>query len=277
MKSFYSIGEISKLYNVSVDILRHYDKIDLLKPVLKKENGYRYYSREQIWILNNIRSLRKLGLSLEKIKIFLKERNLETTKNIIDFQLNSVNKEIESLLKLKSELLSKKEKLKYFQDEIIFNKPILKYIPKRNIIKLKGKIKNEEDIDYAIKRLTAKTFFENNFIFADSERGVTLNKKDFLNGNYNIYSETFIVDNEKKFSNDILKEGLFLTLFFKGNYSESYKYYNLLKKFIKLEDLEVVGDIYEFFHIDIHATSTSEEYISEVQIPVIKIEKDLLK
>ena len=40
-----------------------------------------------------------------------------------------------------------------------------------------------------------------------------------------------------------------------------------------LEKLEVTGDIYEFFHIDIHATSLSKEYISEIQIPVRKIKE----
>ena len=55
MKKYYSIGEISKIYNIRVDTLRHYQKIKLLEPALKKEHGYRYYASEQIWKLNNIK------------------------------------------------------------------------------------------------------------------------------------------------------------------------------------------------------------------------------
>ena len=49
MKKLYKIGEISKLYNISNDILRYYEKIGLLVPDIKKENGYRYYSEKQLW------------------------------------------------------------------------------------------------------------------------------------------------------------------------------------------------------------------------------------
>ena len=43
MKKFYKIGEISKLYNISSDILRYYEKIGLITPDMRGENGYRYY------------------------------------------------------------------------------------------------------------------------------------------------------------------------------------------------------------------------------------------
>ena len=40
MEKYFSIGEISKLSNLSVQTLRHYDKLGLLKPSLVKNNGY---------------------------------------------------------------------------------------------------------------------------------------------------------------------------------------------------------------------------------------------
>lgn len=32
MKKYFSIGEMSKLYNISIETLRHYDRIGILKP-----------------------------------------------------------------------------------------------------------------------------------------------------------------------------------------------------------------------------------------------------
>lgn len=44
------------MFNINVRLLRHYDKISLLKPeFINEENGYRYYSTRQFECLNTIR------------------------------------------------------------------------------------------------------------------------------------------------------------------------------------------------------------------------------
>ena len=43
-----TIGQMTKLNNITEQTLRLYDKIGLLKPhIINKENGYRYYSIKQ--------------------------------------------------------------------------------------------------------------------------------------------------------------------------------------------------------------------------------------
>ncbi len=44
MRDMFLIGELAKLFNISTDTLRYYDKIGLLKPKYDKDNGYRYYT-----------------------------------------------------------------------------------------------------------------------------------------------------------------------------------------------------------------------------------------
>ena len=67
------IGEFSKLSEVSIRMLRHYDEIDLLKPVKIDEfTGYRYYDEEQLYIMVRINSLKKMGFGLAAIKDILK-------------------------------------------------------------------------------------------------------------------------------------------------------------------------------------------------------------
>ena len=45
----FRIGEFSKLARVSIRTLRHYDEIGLLVPdQVGPENGYRYYSAQQL-------------------------------------------------------------------------------------------------------------------------------------------------------------------------------------------------------------------------------------
>ena len=61
----FQIGEVSRLFHISVSILRHYDRIGLLKPeYTDPDTGYRYYSTRQFECLNTIRYLRALAMPL---------------------------------------------------------------------------------------------------------------------------------------------------------------------------------------------------------------------
>ena len=76
MKEFFSIGEVSKLFDINKKTLRYYDEIDLFKPsFVNKENKYRYYTLDQFQYLETIKYLKELGLSLEKIKHHLNNIN----------------------------------------------------------------------------------------------------------------------------------------------------------------------------------------------------------
>lgn len=97
------IGEFSKVCQVSVKTLHHYDKIGLLMPAeVDRFTGYRYYKTEQIDTMNYIQRLKRYGFSLEEIQ------------HIITL---SDNREISAKLR------QQKEKLKYEQQEraIILN------------------------------------------------------------------------------------------------------------------------------------------------------------
>jgi DNA-binding transcriptional MerR regulator len=68
-RDMFQIGEFSNIARVSGVLLRHYDQIGLFKPAhVNPENGYRYYTIEQLPALNRILALRDLGLALEQIK-----------------------------------------------------------------------------------------------------------------------------------------------------------------------------------------------------------------
>lgn len=64
----YKIGEFSKLSQVSVRMLRHYDKLGLLTPSHTDAwTGYRYYTIDQLPRLNRIVALNGLGLTLQQV------------------------------------------------------------------------------------------------------------------------------------------------------------------------------------------------------------------
>lgn len=264
-EKYYKIGEISRLYKISTDILRYYDKIGLVSPDYTGENGYRYYSKKQIWKLNNIRNLRNIGMGLEDIKEFLDERNINSANNILEFQLEKVEEKIKKLMELREELASKLENIEFFKTFQNFNKPLLKYIPKRKFLRSKGNFKQDWEIDFELRILNEKTEYDSDFILTNNEIGATLSKENFIKGEYSTFSETFIINDVK---GEIINAGYFLTIVFKGSYKESYKYYEILKEYIKENNLEVTGDIHEIYHIEIHITEDENEFITEIQIPV---------
>ena len=66
MKNYFSIGEAAKMVHTTTETLRHYDRIDLLKPSIKdKSTKYRYYSIEDIVRLNTIHALQQMDLPLK--------------------------------------------------------------------------------------------------------------------------------------------------------------------------------------------------------------------
>lgn len=70
----FRIGEFSRIGCVTIDTLRHYDALGLLKPAkVDPFTGYRYYSAKQLQSLNRIIALKEVGFSLEEIARILRE------------------------------------------------------------------------------------------------------------------------------------------------------------------------------------------------------------
>jgi two-component system chemotaxis response regulator CheY len=68
----YTIGELSKIVKISIDALRHYDEIGLLKPHhIDTSNRYRYYTSEQVSEIITIMEWKQYGFSLDVIRDLL--------------------------------------------------------------------------------------------------------------------------------------------------------------------------------------------------------------
>jgi len=73
----YRIGLFSKINRVTVKTLRYYDEAGLLKPAyVDEENGYRYYTSEQLPVLHKIIALRQSGFSIDEVLAILSGRNV---------------------------------------------------------------------------------------------------------------------------------------------------------------------------------------------------------
>lgn len=81
-----SIGRFSRLTGLSIGALRHYDEVDLLRPVeVDRWTGYRRYAQEQVAIGQAIARLRDLEVPLEEIRaVLLTDDPREQRKRVAD-------------------------------------------------------------------------------------------------------------------------------------------------------------------------------------------------
>ena len=71
-ETLYSIGEVSKICNVSKKALRFYDEIGIISPdEVSETNKYRYYSRKSLLDLTILKYYKQMGFRLEETRELL--------------------------------------------------------------------------------------------------------------------------------------------------------------------------------------------------------------
>ena len=77
-KKMFTVGEFSRICQVSIKTLHHYDRIGLLAPLkVDPFSGYRYYGQQQVEKMLLIGRMKRYGFSL---KIFGCFSNAEITE-----------------------------------------------------------------------------------------------------------------------------------------------------------------------------------------------------
>lgn len=90
-----TVGALAKRAGVSVRTLHYYDEIGLLSPSHHSEAGYRLYDARDVTRLQQIKSLRQLGFSLEEIKECLSRPDVSPWR-VIELHLARLREQIEA-------------------------------------------------------------------------------------------------------------------------------------------------------------------------------------
>lgn len=73
-ENFLTIGALAKITGTKVKALRYYEKIGILIPnYINPENGYRYYSKGHIYLVEAIRLCAELNIPLNEFKNYVSE------------------------------------------------------------------------------------------------------------------------------------------------------------------------------------------------------------
>lgn len=95
-RKYYKTGELSKIYKLGRDSIKYYEKLGLLNPT-RDTNSYRMYTIKDICNLNLIRELRTLDFSMQRIKEYIENRNINTTRKMLLEEIELIEKKVEDL------------------------------------------------------------------------------------------------------------------------------------------------------------------------------------
>lgn len=271
MKAKILIGKMAKLHNISTQTLRYYDKIGLLKPAyIEEDNNYRYYDIEQSAHLDSILFLKSLGMSLENIKEYFDNRNLNYMISMLREKEDDIEKEIELLKLRKRSIKSKIDLIEKYNKENVFDKCEIKTTFLRQIIYLPFEQNGSVlDFEYNLKELDS--LVGDQLSSFNSMITCIVGMEDLLKGNYNQYKYIGLLFHQDILNSNLkaIPKGKYATIVYKGSYDKGEVYYDKLLQFIKNEGLEVIGDSLLITITDATFTAFEKEYINEIQIPVI--------
>ncbi|MFK5949277.1 MAG: heavy metal-responsive transcriptional regulator [Methylococcales bacterium] len=105
----YRIGSVAKKLDISIDTLRYYEKIDLLKAINRNSGGIRLYDEPDIARIQFIQRAKMMNFTLDEIKVLLKMREnpgqmRDEVRELTQQKLDVIERQISELDILRQEL-----------------------------------------------------------------------------------------------------------------------------------------------------------------------------
>lgn len=269
-RGLFQIGDIAKLFHLSVGTLRHYEKLGLLQPeYIDSETGYRYYSTRQFESLNTIRYLRVLDTPLDQIADFLHNRDIENIQELLHQQKEAVIKKRKEL-----EIIERKidHRLSQIEDAVTSELDVVKVVtcPERRLTWIRNSlsIQSPLDLEVPIRQLVDKQ--KDALVFL-GKIGVGITREHLEARQYQKYDMVFmLLDPEDEYEGKVeeIPEETCVSLRFCGSHSEAPVQYEKLIEFIEKKGLRIAGDSREITMIDYGLTNDTDKFVTEIQVPV---------
>lgn len=261
----YKIGMFAQMNHVTVKTLRFYEEQGLLIPAyVDEENGYRYYTLDQMAVIHQITALKQAGFTLEDIK-----------------HINVEDDEEKFLQKKKSQLLAKIAELThqialidmYFSDQNnSLAAPILmKTLPAVNVACMRKTI-DSYDALFTIMPQMGKEMELAGCECALPEYCFTQYLDDVYKEKEILIETCEAVTELKQDREDLefklIPEVKAACIYHKGSYDSLPKTYASVLKYIEENGYTICGHIRESYIDGIWNKDNVEEWLTEIQVPV---------
>ena len=264
------IGEVARLFNLSVGTLRHYEQMGLLEPAyVDAASGYRYYGARQLSTLNTISHLRVLDLPLAQIREFVTTRDVDLMQRQLAQQQELIERKRRELervsLKIDNRLALLRGALDAELDTIYeVNAPELRCAVLRERV-------NPTDayaLEWQIRQLQKGQ--HETFVFLGN-LGVGIAPERIATGDFDGYDEVFLLlDDTDDYLGDVevRSAARCLTVSFRGTHGQAAPHYERLLDYMHEHNLAPTGPSREIALIDDIISDDPATYVTQITVPV---------
>lgn len=261
----YSIGQVSKILNTSVQSIQLYQKKGLIKPCyINPINGYRYYDDNNIEELYRIKMLQLASFSLNEIKNLDNINNIEKHK-LINLKTKKINKDIDRLNVALKYLSTQLQGLKIVNS----NKKILNEITIKKQLRRYGFVVKSNDSRSIQKHIEQVSEIKNSILRERDIYYLPCRLMKYDGSIYKLYGLLGLIDDNVKNVNTcnfIAYEGDYLSMFKKGvgNIDDDYK---KILKYAKKNNYSIEDTAIEILYLDSGEVDT-KDVIKEIQVKI---------
>lgn len=262
----FKIGDFSKLSNVSVRMLRYYEKMGLLFPDnVDQFSGYRYYLAAQLETVGRIQKLKSLGFSLAVIRKMLSSEDFEELKVYFEIRQKELKEEFETITAQANMLDSVKQILRK-DAEMMNYSVVLKEIPERFVVSIRrvvpgfsdeGKLWSElydecqkQTVQYANSPLAMTIYHDKEY----KEEDMDIEVQSAVEG---AYSNTEAVAFFKAQALQVA------SVTFRGSYDQMPKVTETIAQWIEDNDYQISGPMMNIFHVSPAMDKHPDNWVTE--------------
>lgn len=267
----YRIGMFSKLGRVTIKTLHHYNEVGLLAPAhVDEESGYRYYTADQLFRLNEIVALRQMGFSIPEIIAIVDGHNiagiLAQRKAELESEVQAVT---DQLFRLNNYIHERKE------GHIMSYQAVIKEIPSYLVYSAKHVIPNYPALNQIMPALGEKVSKANPGIKC-AEPGYCFNV--YLDGEYrdtdiNVEICEAVTSRGKDGDGIVFKEIPAVTavsVLHRGPYDKLREAYAYAMKWVEQNGYHICDNVRESYIDGIWNKESEADWLTEIQVPVEK-------
>ena len=253
----------------------------LSRTVLRRGRGsnssdladYRYYSILQYEKLGTIMELRQLNMSIDEIKRYFDNRNLNQSVEMLKEKHSELKEKIRRLQQLEESIEEKIEHLEYISEFADSNETVIRDIGERDIITFNRCAENEIDLSYACLELE-NGLEEISPLLGSNRIGAIVNYRDIeLDECVESMVLFFFVKDRENIDENLIKKipkCMYACRHYKGSLWNTKGHMRRMMEYIQERGYYACGDILQIVQIDISVTDQNDEVMFETQIPIKK-------
>lgn len=263
-----TIGQFAALHGINKKTLMWYDEIGLFKPAaINPVNGYRCYNYYQSPILETILLLRELGVSINEIQMFMKNRSAENLKYLLNEKIADLDRNIIHLQAVRKTLYNHHQNMVTL---LTMDLSEISIIEKEDRCLVTVDIDKDTSFEKEVELITAETAKYQLGRLHDASYGSMISVSSLQNGNFDDYSKLFIEIPflKQKTGLHIQPKGKYLRAFHKGGWDKIPLRYQAIFDYAHKQNLILTGFSYEK-GINETVIDRVEDYIVQIEIPIL--------